>query len=52
MSRAEDVLFVGCEPTGHYWSTYIQTEGMKLVFVNSYHVKQGKEMDDNIILKR
>lgn len=49
-SRQKDVVFVGCEPTGHYWFTfgdYVQTRGMKLVFVNPYHVKQSKEMDDN-----
>lgn len=49
-SKGKDVVFVGCEPTGHYWFTfgdYVQTKGMKLVFVNPYHVKQSKEMDDN-----
>lgn len=46
----KDVVLVGCEPTGHYWFTfgdYVQSKGMKLVFVNPYHVKQSKEMDDN-----
>ena len=49
-SKGKDVVFVGCEPTGHYWFTfgdYVQSKGMKLVFVNPYHVKQSKEMDDN-----
>lgn len=49
-SMGKDVVLVGCEPTGHYWFTfgdYVQSKGMKLVFVNPYHVKQSKEMDDN-----
>lgn len=49
-SKGKAVVFVGCEPTGHYWFTfgdYVQSKGMKLVFVNPYHVKQSKEMDDN-----
>ena len=49
-SKGKDVVLVGCEPTGHYWFTfgdYVQAKGMKLVFVNPYHVKQSKEMDDN-----
>ena len=44
-----DVL-LGCEPTGHYWFTfekYVREQGMKLAFVNPYHVKKSKEMDDN-----
>lgn len=43
-------VIVGCEPTGHYWYTfgrYVKEHGMKLAFVNPYHVKQSKEMDDN-----
>lgn len=43
-------VLIGCEPTGHYWYTfarYIGLHGMKLAFVNPYHVKQSKEMDDN-----
>lgn len=49
-TKKKDAVFVGCEPTGHYWFTfgdYVQSKGMKLVFVNPYHVKQSKEMDDN-----
>ena len=49
-TKEKDVVLVGCEPTGHYWFTfgdYVQSKGMKLVFVNPYHVKQSKEMDDN-----
>ena len=43
-------IYVGCEPTGHYWLTfgrYVKEHGMKLVLVNPYHVKQSKELDDN-----
>ncbi|WP_066715805.1 IS110 family transposase [Clostridium sp. Marseille-P299] len=43
-------IIVGCEPTGHYWFTfakYVKEQGMKLVFVNPFHVHQSKEMDDN-----
>ena len=43
-------ILIGCEPTGHYWFTfakYVKEHGMKLAFVNPYHVKQSKEMDDN-----
>ncbi len=50
VAKEKSEVFVGCEPTGHYWFTfgdYVRTEGMKLVFVNPYHVKQSKEMDDN-----
>jgi transposase len=46
----KELVLVGCEPTGHYWYTfakYLKQNGMKLVFVNPYHVKQSKEMDDN-----
>ena len=43
-------VLIGCEPTGHYWyalASYVRQHGMKLAFVNPYHVKQSKEMDDN-----
>lgn len=43
-------LIVGCEPTGHYWfplARYLKEQGIKLVIVNPYHVKQLKELDDN-----
>ena len=48
-------ILIGCEPTGHYWFTfakYVKEHGMKLAFVNPYHVKQSKEMDDNSPRKR
>ena len=43
-------VFVGAEPTGHYWfslGVYLRDSGIKLVLVNPYHVKQSKELDDN-----
>ncbi|MGI6576516.1 MAG: IS110 family transposase [Eubacteriales bacterium] len=43
-------VIVGAEPTGHYWfglAEFLKDEGIKLVLVNPYHVKQSKEMDDN-----
>lgn len=47
-------IMVGCEPTGHYWFTFakhLKENDMKLVFVNPYHVKQCKELDDNSLNK-
>lgn len=41
---------VGIEPTGHYWfdlGAYLEDEGILLVMVNPYAVKQTKELDDN-----
>lgn len=41
---------VGIEPTGHYWfdlGAYLENEGILLVMVNPYAVKQTKELDDN-----
>lgn len=43
-------IVVGIEPTGHYWYTFAQTvmaEGVMLVQVNPFHVKNTKELDDN-----
>ena len=43
-------VIIGCEPTGHYWfplAEYLKEQGVKLVIVNPYHVKQLKELDDN-----
>ena len=48
--HGKDDIIVGCEPTGHYWMTfakYLKEHDMNLVFVNPYHVKQCKELDDN-----
>ena len=46
----KDKIVVGFEPTGHYWFTFAQAvleEGMMVVQVNPYHVKNSKELDDN-----
>lgn len=43
-------IIVGIEPTGHYWFTlgrYLREQGIRLVMVNPYAVKQTKELDDN-----
>ena len=43
-------VIVGIEPTGHYWfdlSAYLEDEGIFLVMVNPYAVKQTKELDYN-----
>lgn len=43
-------VIVGIEPTGHYWfdlGAYLEDEGILLVMVNPYAVKQTKELDDN-----
>lgn len=47
--KKSDVI-VGIEPTGHYWfdlGAYLEDEGILLVMVNPYAVKQSKELDDN-----
>jgi len=46
----KDHVLIGAEPTGHYWfslGVYLRDNGVKLVLVNPYHVKQSKELDDN-----
>lgn len=48
-NNKSDVI-VGIEPTGHYWfdlGAYLEDEGILLVMVNPYAVKQTKELDDN-----
>ncbi len=47
---AQSNIMVGAEPTGHYWfslASYLRDQGIRLVLVNPYHVKQCKELDDN-----
>ena len=47
--KKSDVI-AGIEPTGHYWfdlGAYLEDEGILLVMVNPYAVKQTKELDDN-----
>lgn len=49
MQKAENVI-VGMEPTGHYWkplANYLFNQNIKVVVVNSFHVKKAKELDDN-----
>ena len=46
-----DKIIVAAEPTGHYWfglADYLKDQEIKLVLVNPYHVKQCKELDDNL----
>lgn len=43
-------VMAGIEPTGHYWfdlGAYLENDGILLVMVNPYAVKQTKELDDN-----
>lgn len=43
-------VFVGMEPTGHYWygfGSHLQNRGVQFGMVNPYHVKRSKELDDN-----
>ena len=43
-------VIVGMEPTGHYWkplANYLFNKNIKVVMVNSFHVKKAKELDDN-----
>lgn len=40
-SMNAEKVFVGCEPTGHYWfnfARYVKQSSMTLVLVNPYHV--------------
>lgn len=43
-------IIIGMEPTGHYWKPLawqLKNNGIPVVIVNPYHVKQTKELDDN-----
>lgn len=45
---------MGLEPTGHYWfcvATWMVNNGVSVVQVNPYAVKQTKEVEDNSQLK-
>ena len=47
-------IVVGLEPTGHYWfalTAWMISEGISVVQVNPYAVKQSKEIEDNSQLK-
>ena len=51
VAKEFDNVFIGFEPSGHYWKTlawyYKTSDSISLVGVNPYHVKQSKELDDN-----
>ena len=50
MPSATESYTIGIEPTGTYWFdlvAYLENEGILLVMVNPYTVKQTKELDDN-----
>lgn len=47
-------IVMGLEPTGHYWfdiATWMISNGISIVQVNPYAVKQTKEIEDNSQLK-
>ena len=47
-------IVLGLEPTGHYWfclATWVISNGISVVQVNPYAVKQTKEVEDNSQLK-
>ena len=47
-------IVLGLEPTGHYWfclATWMISNGISIVQVNPYAVKQTKEIEDNSQLK-
>ena len=47
-------IVLGLEPTGHYWfciATWLISNGISVVQVNPYAVKQTKEVEDNSQLK-
>lgn len=47
-------IVLGLEPTGHYWFTlaaWMISNGISVVQVNPYAVKQSKEIEDNSQLK-
>ena len=47
-------IVLGLEPTGHYWfclATFMICNGISVVQVNPYAVKQTKEIEDNSQLK-
>ena len=47
-------IIAGLEPTGHYWFSlgeFLKDNNITIAIVNPYHVKQSKELDDNIQTK-
>lgn len=44
-------LLVAFEPTGHYWmnlAKFLERQGIPYVYVNPFHVKRTKELQDNL----
>lgn len=44
-------IYVGFEPTGHYWmnlAAFLNDRGIPYVLVNPMHVNRTKELDDNL----
>lgn len=44
-------LLVAFEPTGHYWmnlAKFLEQHGIAYVYVNPFHVKRTKELQDNL----
>ena len=47
-------VIAGLEPTGHYWFSLgelLKENNITIAIVNPYHVKQSKELDDNLQTK-
>ena len=54
VANGKDQIVVGLGPTGHYWfclAAWLVTNGISVVQVNPYAVKQTKEVEDNSQLK-
>lgn len=50
----KEKIIAGLEPTGHYWFSLgerLKENNITIAIVNPYHVKQTKELDDNIQTK-
>lgn len=49
-ANSKEQIVMGLEPTGHYWfdlAIWMISEGISVVQVNPYAVKQSKEIEDN-----
>lgn len=54
VENGKSQIVLGLEPTGHYWfdlATWMVSNGISVVQVNPYAVKQTKELEDNSQLK-
>ena len=52
--NSKSKIIAGLEPTGHYWFSlgeFLKENNITIAIVNPYHVKQSKELDDNIQTK-